>query len=179
MARKIAIVLRGPPGSGKTEVSRSLEGLFAGRCAIANLDQFWVQGEKRFGGRCRYWDLDDPREVLIIELGYGEPWPRSFDGATKNPKEWLQVLQEAQRQVFLFLLHIPGDESRLRTCHRMDSAAALEAAARYEAGQDCATDVFTRRAGMLGQEVVIDTSRPTGLSLAATVKLIVDKIGSV
>jgi thymidylate kinase len=179
VARKIAIVLRGPPGSGKTEVAQVLEGLFSGRCAFVNLDQFWVQGEKRFVGSCRYWDLDDPRDVLIIELGYGEPWPRSFDGATRNPKEWLRVLQNAKREVFLFRLDVPVEETLARTCHRMRPIDATTAATLYGTGHDCSTEVFTERAAMHGQEVVIDTSRATGLTLAATVKVILDKIGPV
>ena len=85
MGRKVAIVLRGPPGAGKSNVARALE-LLHSNSGRVELDQYWGIGEKRFVGSCRYWDLRNPPDFLIVELGYGEPDGEAFPGATKCPR---------------------------------------------------------------------------------------------
>lgn len=50
------------------------------------LDDRWGYGEERFSGSSRYGDLGGQPEVLIIELGYGEPAGEGFPCATRNPQ---------------------------------------------------------------------------------------------
>src|SRR4051812_41258679 len=60
MSRKIAIILRGPMGGGKSTVTSGLQELYSlPKNSHVELDQFWGEGEKRHAGSCRYWDLRD------------------------------------------------------------------------------------------------------------------------
>ena len=83
-AAKIALILRGPPGAGKSTVAKILLALCPSSVWV-ELDRHWGKGEKRFLKSGRYWDLRDPRKVLIVELGWGEPLGGRFPGATRNP----------------------------------------------------------------------------------------------
>jgi hypothetical protein len=145
MDRKIAIVLRGPPGAGKTTIACEIRRRLKVTTGFVMLDTFWYPGEKRFEGHCRYWDLIDDCDALIIELGYGEPEPEKFFGATKNPGEWLHILEAGGREVFFFLLWAPIAESLLRKQGRMESSYAREAHQRYDDGNACSQSVFIPR----------------------------------
>lgn len=156
-----AIVLRGPPGAGKTPVAEELRCRLAIPSAFVRLDDGWCAGERRFVGRGRYEDLHDPAAVLIVELGWGEPNPPSFFGATMNPAEWISVLEADRRRVLMFLLWTPLSETLVRKAGRMDLAYAAQAHERYDRGNACSSPAFLARLGSRYHETVIDTSTQT------------------
>jgi hypothetical protein len=179
MARKIAIVLRGPMGGGKSTVTSALQEIYSlPKNSHVELDQFWGEGQKRYVGSCRYWDLRDQADVLIIQLGYGEPAGERFFGASRNPREWVSILEADMREVFFFLLSVPEAESVSRVGKRNGSNAAYVSQAwnRYQPGGGCSSTEFIPRVGTRYSEETIDTSQT---SLCNTVMRILSKIGSV
>ena len=128
---------------------------------FVNLDDGWCSGEKRFRGQDRYSDLVDDADVLIVELGYGEPLPETFPGASRNPNEWMTVLQTSGRQVFLFMLWVPVAEAVTRKLGRMDAAYVRTAHRRYDQGGVCSQSVFLSRLGNPFVETMIRTDQQT------------------
>lgn len=104
MDRRVAIILHGPPCTGKTAIAEELQRRVPAR--LISLDDGWLRGEFRHsGGERRYADVAGaPEPVLIIEVGCGEPPDLSFFGATRGAAEWVGVLRAAGREVFPFLL---------------------------------------------------------------------------
>lgn len=104
-ARK-AIILRGPPGVGKSAVCTAVRGHFGPDARHVNLDLYWGRGEWRYEQQeFRYADLQlAPEPVLVIELAWGEPDRLLFPGATRGAAEWIGILQRAGREVFPFYL---------------------------------------------------------------------------
>lgn len=101
-----AIILRGPPGVGKSAVRDLLRRHFGQTARAINLDAYWDKDEWRYAQPdFRYADLQLAREpVLLVELAWGEPPGLSFPGATRGAKEWVEILQKANRKIFPFLL---------------------------------------------------------------------------
>ena len=174
MSRKVAIILRGPPGAGKSAVARELRRRLQVTSGFVILDNFWYPGEKRFKGPGRYSDLVDDCDALIIELGYGEPEPENFAGATKNPGEWLDILEAAGREVFFFLLWVPIDESLLRKRGRMELSYAREGHERYDEGNVCSQPVFSKFLPRPFSELLIRTDQQP---IAHTVDQIMATVG--
>jgi hypothetical protein len=120
MCSRVAIILRGPPGAGKSRVAT----LIQERCSWVRhvtLDDGWGPGEFRYrGGRLRYQDLAHAAEqVLLVELGWGEPLDQSSPGATTNPDEWYKVLLNAGRFVRPFLFCADEETARSNIRDRM------------------------------------------------------------
>ena len=105
-----AIILRGPPGTGKTQISQEIVRRFKdGDVQLVNLDRGWgsypVLEFRYVGGPGRYADIHDAAApILVIELGCGEPPGLEFDGATRAASEWLDILKNAGREIHPFLL---------------------------------------------------------------------------
>lgn len=100
-----AVILRGPPAVGKSCVSRFLVSKVP-TAKVIDLDEGWsphggrrLQGEDR-----RYADLTASMKLLILELCSGEPYDWSSKGATRNPREWIGILQQEHREIQSFLL---------------------------------------------------------------------------
>jgi hypothetical protein len=177
MGRKVAIVLRGPPGGGKSNVASALQLLYPNSARV-ELDRYWGNGEKRFVGTCRYWDVRNQPDFLIIELGYGEPACEVFPGATKNPREWVSILENDTREVFFFCLEVSEAECLQRVKCRNDLTPeyAKAAHARYKQGGVCCSETFSPLLGPGHSEEIINTETE---KLAATVARIVTKVGPV
>lgn len=159
MPRK-AIILRGAPGSGKTTVAKTLrDHLGLAQSSHVSLDDGWCPGEQRYSGIGRYDDLRGHSDYLLIELGYGEPLGEGFEGATKNPAEWVAVLEDDERQPFFFLLDVGKDECLRRVAARgnMNRQYAEAAWLRYAQGRVCSSSAFTSRLGSEYAERGLDT----------------------
>jgi hypothetical protein len=95
-ARKQAIVLRGPPVVGKSCVTRFLIAKIPrGQAQRVDLDKGWGRDEgwRYPEGDRRYADLKTDAGFLILELACGEPVDGSSKGATRNPREWVWILE--------------------------------------------------------------------------------------
>lgn len=101
-----AIILRGPPGVGKSAVRNLLRGHLGKSARHINLDAYWGKGEWRYTQpEFRYADLQLATEpVLVVELAWGEPDGLIFPGATRGADEWMGILQKAKREIFPFFL---------------------------------------------------------------------------
>lgn len=107
---KLAVVLRGPPCTGKSTIGCKLA-TWLGAPAVVVLDERWGHGElrHRLRGIGRYPDLDSNAPVLVIELGVGEPADGSSRGASRDPMEWVEILEDAGRRVWFFMLWASED----------------------------------------------------------------------
>ena len=107
MNPKHAIILRGPPAIGKTSVTGLLvTKIPSGQSKRIDLDLGWGRNEgwRYEQGDQRYADLKANEDFLILELGCGEPGDWSFNGATRNPREWISILEKEGRYIHLFRL---------------------------------------------------------------------------
>jgi hypothetical protein len=120
-----AIILRGPPGVGKSAVCTLLLRHVGNSARHINLDAHWGKGEWRYAyPEFRYADLQLAAEpVLVVELAWGEPDGLAFPGATRGADEWMGILQRAGREVIPFFLTASWDAilQRLTERHGRDS----------------------------------------------------------
>jgi len=120
-----AIILRGPPGVGKSAVCRVLGRHFGKSSRHINLDAYWGEHEWRYTQPdFRYADMQlAPEAVLIVELAWGEPAGLKFPGATRAAEEWLVPLKQSGRKVHLFFLTADWNDilTRLTERHGHDS----------------------------------------------------------
>ena len=176
MTRRVAIVLRGPPCSGKTRVKNILLRKLQS-ASFVSLDDGWGVDEKRFRGVDPYADLRVNTDVLIIELGFGEPAGEMSAGATRNPGGWLGVLADEKRTVHLFLLQPPIAEVFRRIEHDRppgSEAYFRHAAVRYKPNGVCSAEAFNERLGGAYQEMCLDTSLE---SESETARRILEAVG--
>lgn len=101
-----AIILRGPPGVGKSAIRNLLRSQIGPAARSINLDAYWGRDEWRYAQPdFRYADLQLATEpVLLVELAWGEPAGLAFPGATRGASEWVEILQKAKRKIYPFLL---------------------------------------------------------------------------
>ncbi len=101
-----AIILRGPPGVGKSAVRDLLRSHLGQAARHINLEAYWGKDEWRTAQPdFRYADLQLSKEpILLVELAWGEPAGLPFPGATTGATEWVEVLQKVKRKIFPFLL---------------------------------------------------------------------------
>jgi hypothetical protein len=122
----VAIVLHGPPGAGKTQTISELCGRHtSGTVRVVSLDDGWLASGPQAHtfryrpGQDRYRELREATEpVLLIELACGEPEDLTFPGATRRPDEWVDVLRQAGRRLFVFLLWTDWDDAVQRLTDR-------------------------------------------------------------
>ena len=120
-SEKIAIVLHGPPCSGKTQTANELvRRLTLARSRFVTLDAGWMPGYSRYNpGPQPYADLAAASdEVLVIEIGCGEPCDLRFPGATQGAAEWIEVLRRSNRRILAFELRMDWDDARARLWER-------------------------------------------------------------
>jgi hypothetical protein len=155
--RKIAIILRGPPAIGKTSVTGLLvEKMLPGTTKRIDLDQGWGYHQNwRFpAGKGRYADLKAPEDLLVLELVCGEP-DAGMLGATRNPREWVSVLEAEGRQTCAFLLWTDYETWQRRLLAKVP-AGDLGAHNYYRLFERQEWKDFPARAGV--REELIDTT---------------------
>lgn len=103
--RRVALVLRGPMGVGKSTVLNELR---QRRRSVAGvvLDTGWeINGARYLPTASRYHDLRGHAcDVLVVEIGCGEPFDLSIPGASRGAAEWYNVLVSEGREVHVFRL---------------------------------------------------------------------------
>jgi hypothetical protein len=117
--QRIAILLRGRIGAGKTTVGRIIRKQFdISDDAFILLDQGWGRRppddwRRRARDANRYYDLANQsgRPIVLIELSWGED-------ATLNPREWLDLLEAQGRSVLYFRLVVSLRTSLARMIER-------------------------------------------------------------
>src|SRR5262249_53995841 len=128
--QKLAVVLRGPPAMSKSTITKLLMAKMLPRSSWQiDLDSGWgPQENKRYpAGEGRYADLKSRADFLILELVSGEPADASFPGATRNPREWVEVLEKAGRKVSCFRLHTDIQTWRKRLLKKTGGDPGAEA----------------------------------------------------
>jgi hypothetical protein len=163
---KDAILLHGPCCVGKSAVGEILlktNGLRAVQLVI--LDKGWGPSDHRSkSGPDRYQDLRTKDSLLVFEIGCGEPCQMHCSGATRNPEEWLAVLQQEGRRLSAFRLWAdwPAVEQRARTRNPNDLLTPKLWHELYRLNSELVT--FPQRASIT--EHLIDTSRMTAEEVA-------------
>jgi broad-specificity NMP kinase len=169
-----AIILRGPPGVGKSAVRDQLRSHLGKSVRHINLDAYWGKGEWRYEQpEFRYADLQLATEpVLVVEFAWGEPDGLVFPGATRGAHEWMGILQKAKRQIFPFFLTADWNDilQRLTERHGRDSHhnvfAELGRASFYEHNHYLFS--YPETPGIT--ERTIDTTGKTAESVAEMIK---------
>lgn len=169
-----AIVLRGPPGVGKSAVRDQLRRHLGRSARHINLDVYWGKGEWRYEQPAfRYADLQLAAEpVLVVELAWGEPDGLAFPGATRGAHEWMGILQRAKRETFPFFLTAEWEDilKRLTERHGQHAnhnvLAELGRASFYEHGHS----LFRYPVVPGVTERTVDTTGKTAESVAAVIR---------
>jgi shikimate kinase len=101
-----AIILRGPPGVGKSAVRKLLQRRLGEWVRHIDLDAYWGKDEWRYSQAAfRYADLQlAPEPILVVEFAWGEPAGLAFPGATRGANEWMGLLRNAGREIYPFYL---------------------------------------------------------------------------
>jgi RecA/RadA recombinase len=172
-----ALIVRGPPGSGKSTLVDSLvaQRKAAGQtCEKVHLDDGWNPGEVHrqpaATAATRYPSLVLRREsLLVVDLALAEPAFAQTDelGASRRPREWVALLQR-NHDVLLVRLRarwatceprILAREGRIAWWHVWGHAVIQEDAWR-----------FAERVGL--SETLVDAERPAAAVLADVAKLL-------
>ncbi len=118
---KIAIVLHGPPCSGKTTVKDAISvALGDTTVGFVSLDRYWVPTDSKYrGGPYNYRDLRSADEqVLVIELAEGEPLGYQSPGATRAARAWVDILKATNRQISAYRLWVRERDFEVRLRNR-------------------------------------------------------------
>jgi hypothetical protein len=173
--RRVAIIVRGSPGSGKSTIVGHLLRHYVGS-VFANLDNGWVMGEWRAnGGDGRYADLRDPSDILLVELAYGEPTHEGL-GATRNPREWIDILEGNERELFFFILKTRSRDSlrEFGRRRRGDDPLAETVYDAYDRGC-CTTEAFSKLSGF--RETLIDAEHDGDAGTSAS--RVIERVGPI
>jgi hypothetical protein len=112
--KRIAIVIRGPSGAGKTRLCSELASIISKKMSVKSITLDKHSGVSSNHRPRSYHNLDHLNDdCLLIELGDG-------GDATRNPQKWAEKLTSQRYSIHLFLLDAPLDELRKRTATRTD-----------------------------------------------------------
>lgn len=158
--RKVAVVVRGPPGAGKTPLIRELAKRLSKEMTVRCLTLDHHSGVASNHRQRNYHNIDSLSEdCILIELGDG-------GDATRNPHRWVEKLVSQDYSVYLFLLKAPLDELRKRTTKREGWEDVLTIASWNSYKYDPNFIDFHEKLGL--SQVVIDTVQ-TSTSEAAQI----------
>jgi hypothetical protein len=119
--KKLAIVIRGAVGAGKTTTIEQVAARFGSDARLVSLDKGWCADEVRYkGGTNRYADLPSHHRILLIELAYGEPYDDREPGATLHPDEWARELRSHGYEIRIFHLKASWETTRHHLLQRGD-----------------------------------------------------------
>ncbi len=158
--QKIAIILHGPPTTGKTTISSEICRRMAGEARWIHLDQGWggPGDPKDRSKESGYSDIQNARErVLILELADGEPSDPNVKGATRGAERWARLLREDGRELFAYLLSRNWPDAVRRLVERHEGnfdrfLAQLRTYVRYHASDR--PMAFPAAAGLNEHEIV-------------------------
>jgi hypothetical protein len=156
MTKKIAVVLRGPMGVGKSTVADQVCRLLNAGAKIVLDDHYEARGRERdalFTGR--------QNDALVIELGCGEPLDLTFNGFTRDAEAWCGLLRQAGREVYFFKLWadwatVHQNMASRRSSHLLSATLWHRA---YSTGLDIVTLPSPLRG--LEQTINVDSKSPT------------------
>jgi hypothetical protein len=155
--QRIAILLRGRQCTGKTEVGI----LLAGKKPISLDDG-------------NYDQLRASKDVLVIELGYGEA-PGKPPGPTCDPGKWQRVLAEENRALHAFFLtadRVVREARAAQSGRRGVGVPSLNASDQIHSWPEVVQ--FAKRAGIFEHE--IDTSLKSLPQVADEIREIVKRV---
>ena len=173
---RLAIVLRGPAAVGKTTVGWVLLSKLGHTKGTIHLDKEWGPGERRSrAGSERYADLENGEEnILLLELAYGEPnlfGPNGSVnlgtslGATRNAREWVDILKRQGREVISFVIWDTWERVQERLRSRGEEPAISRAL--YDLYQRQEWIEFHTNAGI--REVRIDARDKSPIEVASDI----------
>jgi len=156
--KKVAIVIRGPPGAGKTSLIRELEANVSKEMTVRCLTLDHHSGAPSNHRPRNYHNMGSLSEdCVLIELGDG-------GDATRNPDKWVGKLTSQGYSVHLFLLKAPLDELRKRTSIRKDWLDGLTLGSWNSYRYDQNFIGFHKKLGL--DQVEIDTTQATSSEAA-------------
>jgi hypothetical protein len=127
MRDRCAIVIRGPNGTGKSQTIAGIQAAWnPGSTHHVTLDHGWGHDpnplrdwRRETQGAARYRDLVDAdaraAQFLVIEIGTAEPFNgnQAATGATRDPREWMELLTDRSFLYFRLSVSRQTMEARL------------------------------------------------------------------
>ena len=162
MTKRIAIVLRGPMGVGKSTVADELCRLLSAGPKIVLDDHYQSRGPARdaiFTAR--------KEDALVIELGCGEPLDLSFDGFTRAAVAWHEALRRDGREVHLFKLWAEWQTVRQNMSLRRSDQ--LLWASLWHRAYSTGLDVVSLPSALAGLETTIDVAGKSPAAVAGEI----------
>ena len=161
LEKKLAIVVRGPVGAGKTTLIKELETRLSKERSVRSINLDIHSGVSSNHRPRSYHNLDLVTvDCVLIELTDG-------GDATKNPHKWVDKLTSQGYSVRLFVLDAPLDELRRRTAIREGWNDAFTVGSWNSYKYDPNFIDFAKKLGMT--QPVIDTVHVTAAEATETI----------
>jgi len=170
MGKRLAVVLRGPMGVGKSTLRKSFRQKF---CSFTDVDfdERYNRTSNRYGDLCGL-----PHELLFIEICCGEPHDLSFPGPSRDAETWTTLLKNDGREILFFRLWIDWETSMEKIQERIRKSGKKESllwARVIHCAYQNNLDIVSLPPTLAHQEINIDT---TGKDLKAVEDIIESRI---